>query len=56
MALVLDELSPVSRSLSKYEQLRAKLIGEVTWGRLRPGDVLSPEGISAGMTLAQIKS
>jgi GntR family transcriptional regulator, arabinose operon transcriptional repressor len=47
MALVLDELSPVGRSLPKYEQLRAKLIGEVTSGRLRPGDVLPPEPVIA---------
>ena len=47
MDLELEELSPIGSSLPKYEQLRTKLIGEVTSGRLRPGDVLPPEPVIA---------
>src|SRR5882724_7792115 len=46
MNLVLEELSS-EHALPKYEQLRARLIGEVAAGRLRPGDILPPEPVIA---------
>ena len=46
MEITVEERSP-TRSLPKYEQLRARLVSDVTAGKLRPGDVLPPEPVIA---------
>ncbi len=47
MSLLLENLSSSSRALPKYEQLRVRLVADVTSGKLRPGDVLPPEPVIA---------